>query len=506
MALFKKQQTKQKTISFADYQIIQRLQEKGDGMSGKDAYEIALCYSRNEYDIEDEKRTLLWLLKAYQMGCSSALQDIEIYAKKGRISAMKVIAEERSDRLLPKDADRMWKKIFTYYRQAFDKKASDLEACITLADCYFYGRGTKQDYSEARSLYHHAADLGDEKSRIKVGEIYEFGYCGDKNYRVAFDCYEKAFSKEPKAAEEAMERLSQTPDINIKGLLGQFYFEKLKKYDQAIALFEVAYQKCYSKSSAKFLADMYCARNQEADIEKAIGLYEKAALNDCYEDAAMALGKLYEEGILVPKDLKKAVDWYEASTKKASKKFVLPPFFLFPYWGVEYISRLANQNVAYAQRKMGDIYDRGYLLEQDYEKAINYYTRASQNGDTEATTLLEKCREKLRQKQKLEQEKVIKEFERGVEELKILLENMESNKPKEDFSLPDFGKITSFENTVLPDSSAPSSMVNDVSYTESAPSCSYPDITLDIASGIYNPYDATTSDSPYDYYIDVSDM
>lgn len=78
----------------------------------------------------------------------------------------------------------LWRRcgVFLLHRNA--------PAAYTLAEMYFYGRGVKQDYSEARHLYSFAYGNGrNVNAAYRLGEIYEYGYGVEIDNKRALDYY-----------------------------------------------------------------------------------------------------------------------------------------------------------------------------------------------------------------------------------------------------------------------------------------------------------------------------
>ena len=106
-------------------------------------------------------------------------------------------------------------------------------------------------------------------------------------------------------------------------------------------------------SKEQVFGDM-CYMNH--DYAKALEWYLRATelmsdLDFCESDQiCYRIGKIYEQGLEVPHDIKQAMDWY----KKA-----------------------AEQSYAYAQCKLGDIYYDGTYVEQDLDTAYNWYYKAA---------------------------------------------------------------------------------------------------------------------------------
>ena len=78
-------------------------------------------------------------------------------------------------------------------------------------------------------------------------------------------------------------------------------------------------------------------------------------------DAQYDLGVMYYEGIKVPKEIEKAVDWFTRSAEQGDKE---------------------------AQYTLGVIYYQGKSIQQDYQKAIYWLTKSAEQDDAEAQLFL----------------------------------------------------------------------------------------------------------------------
>ncbi len=79
--------------------------------------------------------------------------------------------------------------------------------------------------------------------------------------------------------------------------------------------------------------------------------------NNGNSKAQCALGAIYDLGIGVTKDYKKAINWY---------------------------TKAAEQGIAEAQHNLGAMYHKGRGVFKDYKKAVNWYTKAAEQGITES--------------------------------------------------------------------------------------------------------------------------
>jgi len=88
-------------------------------------------------------------------------------------------------------------------------------------------------------------------------------------------------------------------------------------------------------------------------------------------EAQYKLGKLYENSKGVPQDYNKAIEWY---------------------------TKAAEQGNSYAQYSLGKLYENSKGVPQDYNKAIEWYTKAAEQGSIIAQGQLGELYEKISNK------------------------------------------------------------------------------------------------------------
>ena len=112
-----------------------------------------------------------------------------------------------------------------------------------------------------------------------------------------------------------------------------------------------------------FLLLVLCAgiqlHAQQSNTNSIAGVKAKAEMGDA--KAQCALAELYYYGSLVPKDLTKAIEWYQKS---------------------------ANQGYAEAQSNLGLIYAHGEGVPADYSEAIKWFSKAAEQGNANAQNSL----------------------------------------------------------------------------------------------------------------------
>ena len=189
------------------------------------------------------------------------------------------------------------------YNKAFElfKKASDLGYTTAhgwLADCCFYGYGTQKDYQKALQLYLKAKSNGHNEAQI--GRIYRDGLGTSVDINKAIEHYQKGVD---------------FGNTNSMINLGILYYEGKsiqQDYYKAFELFEKA-SDLENKTAYAWLAECYYYGNgTKKDYQKALQLYLKGNL---YGYTQSQIGRIYESGQDVKKNLTEALNWYKKANE-----------------------------------------------------------------------------------------------------------------------------------------------------------------------------------------------
>ncbi|XP_065660779.1 protein sel-1 homolog 1 isoform X2 [Hydra vulgaris] len=129
-------------------------------------------------------------------------------------------------------------------------------------------------------------------------------------------------------------------------------------------------------------------RGIEVSYEKAFKYFQLAA-NAGNGNGLAYLGKMYLEGLHVPKDVTKALEYFKKSTEQANPIGQAGMGMLYltgegvpkDYQeAIKYFSQAAEQGWVEGQLQLGNMYFNGLGVKQDYKQAIKYFTYASQSG------------------------------------------------------------------------------------------------------------------------------
>lgn len=213
---------------------------------------------------------------------------------------------------------------------------------------------------EALPLAETYISQGSINAAIFLGDMYATGLTGIRNNQKALEYY-----SQPVEAEN-LYALTAAAEIN----------ETLHNYDKATELYNKAASlgdkkaakaskkaqdtAKYVKSAdsgdpeAQYQAGLaYKKSSDNADLQRAFDLISKSA-NQEYAQAQFTLGEMYEKGDFVRQDYDQAIKWYE---------------------------KAASHNILQANTCLGDIY---YNVKRDYVKAREYFVAPAKKGDPKA--------------------------------------------------------------------------------------------------------------------------
>ena len=269
----------------------------------------------------------------------------------------------------------------------------DNDACFNLGECFFYGRGVKQDYAKAVKWYIMSSDRGDCSSQKKLADCYYLGQGTERNVAKAAYRYEQAAEQGDYDSQKALIR------CYLKGGNGLFpdqaraeYYSK--RYDIAInegTVNDLMKNAQDGDPSAQFkLGNMYLrGAGFEHSPEKAVALFKKAA--DQNEPNAMYnLAYCYQHGIGVPVDrmsatmlYKKAADCgdLDALNNLAGCCMRGEGAVRDQNKAAQYYKKAAEQGHAKAQFNYGECCFKGMGTAKDPSEAVYWYKLSAEQGD-----------------------------------------------------------------------------------------------------------------------------
>lgn len=229
------------------------------------------------------------------------------------------------------------------------------------------GRGVSQDYGKAAGYYREAASNGEQRSQGRLGYLYETGRGVPQSLRDAADCYRKAAERGDAFAQYR---------LGLMHLTGQ---GAPLNPGRAEELFRKA--AVQGNPGALYVLGIMCLRRQS--FEKAFGLLRKAA--ELGNDAAMkSLGDMYRDGRGVRHSFEKSILFYRKAAARGNAGaasgigdiyFCLQKYAEAAAW----YHRAAERGYAEAQRKLGQMYEKGYGVTRDHCEALKWFHLADEN-------------------------------------------------------------------------------------------------------------------------------
>ena len=221
------------------------------------------------------------------------------------------------------------------------------DAKFYLGTLYYIGRGMNQDFVRAIKLFEEASDGGNVSATFNLGIIYAKGRGVDVDEKKAFDYYKKsAFGGLPQAQYNYALWLRE-------GRVGE------ANPIEAVEWFRASANKNFDRSLIELAKGYETGVAGRRDYREAVKLYRRARVNDDSRDnspylqATFYLGRLYLKGLGVSQDTKK---------------------------GIKFIREAAEGRVNTALVEMGRIYEEGRYLNRDLNSALIYFTQSRDNG------------------------------------------------------------------------------------------------------------------------------
>ncbi len=285
---------------------------------------------------------------------------------------------------VPRDLDMAAK----WYKQSADN--GNAYAAYILGSMYAEGEGVKQDKSKAASLFKRAADKGSMRAQFNLGEMYRLGDGVDEDLEAAARWYKKAAEQGMPQAQviyaqmlesgAGVNRNSETAlkmirsalvddnkDINV-AQIGQFTLQPLPT----------------GKTETALVLMSYMNENFPKTPEEA----KTWAMGHETEPAAQALlGLMYEEGVGVESDSKKAVEWFEraAGNKVIGAAYMLARLYYSGSGNVaqdrekaaKLMESAANAGHILAEYDLGCMYYQGDGVPASKETAAKWFLKAA---------------------------------------------------------------------------------------------------------------------------------
>ena len=233
-----------------------------------------------------------------------------------------------------------------------------------IAKAYFKGFGVKQDYEKAFQLFQYLYAHGDDRGSYYLGYMYEMGYGVEQDEQKAMMYYENGHDDMCYYQMGMHLMLGQSVHQDEEKALS--YFEKshypdayfyqgflLEKQHEYASAFQA-----YSKGSQVYQREclykvgMYLNHGLGTDLnQKEAYRYLTYSYYCLHGDSAYQLSMMYFDGLMVKKDVNKAIELLKQAAHLYSQEACL---------------------------LLGRFYGEGHYVEKNFQKSMNYYKKANE--------------------------------------------------------------------------------------------------------------------------------
>lgn len=324
---------------------------------------LGLCYESGVDCQKDEKKAFGYFARAAQYNNAIAAYKAALCYESG----------------IGVDTD--FKKAFSNFELA--ASLGHTQAMWHTANYLSDGVGTQRDYWEAFKWYSRGAEAGHADCYLQMAHFAFKGVGTVKNYSKAFSCYNKAYELGTDKKECAIR-------------IGVCYLRGLGVKENRVHALE-----WFKKAAAAGSADgiFLCGESYffgsgcEQDYKVASQYYTLAAREE-HTRAMLSLAICYEQGLGVPQSNKKAAILYKRASNhdNAEANFRLANL-IYENGGSEdgvkaLLFRASNKGHAMAALWLGEFYEQGLGMPQNFDKAAEKYLNAMALGMAKQKTLL----------------------------------------------------------------------------------------------------------------------
>jgi TPR repeat protein len=394
---------------------VKRYQIGDVGITGVSQIDEIVKSLLDELEKTENMRALYELCLLYEVG-----GGIKKNAEKANQLFNKIIFQADTSELINIGLEARSKqsnKSVALFEQAI-KQGSDI-ALRFLAECYEAGAGTEKNIKKAIDFFEQARAKGDI---IAVNALRAY--------------YEEVEGEQAKAEEYFQEILKKGNGYELYELGNKCYDGQNKNLMEAIRFYEVALVKGQEQNSIllgrliklyegeiglpknKSKADALLKRVLESSDkllqislaplyadERTITVYNKAASNNGEIKALVLMGKCYEQGKIIKKDISMAMAFYEMGAEKGCVNSMDALSFLYEYGVIDNKLDLKKANELLQQAlKKGTAEELEYLgdkyynatdnYQRDFARAFTFYEAAAKDGDIIVLEKLADCYKK----------------------------------------------------------------------------------------------------------------
>ena len=307
---------------------------------------------------------LMWLRKAADSGdrYAQSMLAYQLFAKKDKSEATKSEAAK-------------------WYRRA--SEAGDPLSQYSLGEAYEEGDGVQKDYSEAMRWYQKAAENRESDLDARA----------DAQSKIGFMYYEgKGVPKDYVQAYHLLHKLAMAGHAKSEFYLAEMFASGLRFEGRVIATASGVRVESFEEGLIAASKDNPRPTVDAQSAQSAIRWYKYSSEHG-NEDAAYALGMIYYEGTMVPRDQSEASKWFHVWVEKyreyagggnAVTEWKIGSALDLAMDYVEaakWYQKAADQQLPEAQLSLGLMFSDGHGVPQDYKLAVKWFHAAAQQGD-----------------------------------------------------------------------------------------------------------------------------
>ncbi len=271
------------------------------------------------------------------------------------------------------------------------------------------GEQVTDNHSEAAKWYNIAAEKGYSQAMRQLGYMYENGKGVTQDIAKALNWYRRNLTMEqnsPDSETKTVDFLKERISTLEKDSLAMLSTEKVNAGKKV----NTGKKENHSNLSTSAKPDYYIKGDKaysNGDYFEAFQYYEKAAKEDGNVSAMVAIGRLYEKGQGVSKDINEAINWYRKAANKGNalaksklNELTQPSKSMSAVEcynkgvdaqdagnyaeALKWYKQAAQKGDLEAQNNIGYYYSKGMGVTQDLAEALKWYLKAAEGGSAEA--------------------------------------------------------------------------------------------------------------------------
>ena len=362
-------------------------------------YQLAQCYFNGKGVPKSPQKGVEWLTKVADAGNPEAQRELALCYRDG------------------KGVEQSKEKYYALIEKHAEKEKPEVQ--LDLAKAYHSGEGVTKDVNKAKYWAEQASKNGNSEAELLLASwTYEVNASNPEAIkrltqvankgnteaqRMLADAYleGKGVEKSEAKAIEMLEKAAKGGDAEAMYQLGNFYFYGNspligKYYKKAINYYTQAANKGNAAAQAQLALCFYNGIGTNASPKDAFSWILKSVNTNPTPKAQNNLGVCYAVGIGAQPSNAQALEFFQKAAEAGDVtaqynlgNMLLQEGQLDVKKGFDYLEKAAAANHLLALKKLGDLYFNGKYTNQSFERAFEYYTKASKQTPTPQKEMLD---------------------------------------------------------------------------------------------------------------------